>query len=116
MTAIPTVTPYFYPEQNATIAATTTTANVQLGAVGDTLVVFNDGVVNAFLSLAAPTAVAAVAGGTATLANDGGFCIPPGAIYTIRIDTSLIGIGPVFASAITASGTTTLRISRGSGV
>lgn len=116
MPAIPTSPLYFYPEQNSTLAVTATTARVALGSVGDTVIVYNDGGNNAFIAFGDAT-ITATAGGTATASSDGSMCIPPGAVMTYRIDPSLVQTGPVNVAGICAgAGTTTLRITRGSGV
>ena len=118
MTAIVTAIPQYFPEQQATVAVTAASASVQLGLVGDTILFYNDGTNMIFAKIGTATVVA-VAGGTATLANDGDMWMPPGAVMGLRIDPSVNASsgGAVFVAAICAAGlTSTLRISRGSGV
>lgn len=115
MTAIPTNPSYFWPEQNSTLACTVASASVTLGNVGDTLLIYNDGGTNAYLVFGSSTPLVATAGGIVTSVNDGGLCVPPGVIYTLRVDNNLLQIGPVVVAGITSVGTTTVRFSRGSG-
>jgi hypothetical protein len=114
MTAIPTALPAFWPEQTTTLACTTTSgsANVSLGLLGDTLLLKNEGPSTAFL-IFGNEGVVATAGGAANKSNDGAYPVLAGEISTLRVDS--VGSGLVVAG-ITASGTATVRISRGSGV
>lgn len=114
MTAIPSALPAFYPEQTSTLACTTTSGstNVTLGSVGDTLMLKNEGPSTAFLAFG-DAGVTATAGGTANKSSDGSYPILAGEISTVRVDA--VGQG-VNIAGITASGTATVRITRGSGV
>lgn len=114
MAAIATAFPAFFPEQTSTLACTTTSGstNVVLGTVGDKLLIQNEGPSTAFLAFG-NTGVTVTAGGTVNASNDGGFPILPGAIIDVRVDASGSGLN---VAGITASGTATVRITRGSGV
>lgn len=114
MATIPTALPAFYAEQTSTLACTTTSGSspVQLGTVGDTLALRNDGSVTVFLAFGNSN-VTVAAGGTATASNDGGMPLMAGEVYHVRVDNPGSGL---FVAGITATGTTTVRISRGSGV
>lgn len=112
MSVIPTAFPAFYPETNSTLACGTGTGSTALllGVRGDTLVLRNDGGATAFLAFgSAATTVAA--GGAANATSDGGMALLPGEVSSVRVDNAFTHI-----VGITAAGTTTVRISRGSGV
>jgi hypothetical protein len=118
MTAIVTAIPQFYPEQQATIAVTAASASVLLGGTGDVVIAYNDGANMVFIAFGTST-VTVASGGAATLTNDGGMWCPPGALMEFRLDPSLNAAtgGPVFVAAICAATfSSTLRLSRGSGV
>lgn len=114
MTAIPTALPAFYPETNSTLAATTTSGNtpVQLGAIGDTIMVFNDSNTTVFLAFG-NSSVTVTAGGSASATSDGGYAVGGGMKESIRVNDPGAG---VWVAGITAAGTATVRLSRGSGV
>ena len=106
-----TATPFFYPEGSATLAVSNSSTSVNIGLLGDVVLVKNDGVVTAYVAFGQGSATA-VAGGVATLAS-GTASMPvlPGEITAVR------GLASVdTAAGITDSGTTVLRFSRGSGV
>ena len=116
MTVIPTSPSFYYPEANSTLAVTSTTARVALGNGGDTVLIFNDGGATAFVAFGDAT-VTATAGGTSTAVSDGGMWIPPGVIFAFRVGSAQMRAGGLSVAAFcAASGSTTLRISRGSGV
>jgi hypothetical protein len=114
MTAIPTAFQAFFPEQTSTLACTTTSgsANVVLGTVGDTLLLRNEGPSTAFLAFG-NSGVTATAGGVINASSDGSFPLLAGEISTVRVDSAGSGLN---VAGITAAGTATVRISRGSGV
>lgn len=112
MSLIPTALPAFYPESNSTLACGTATGTTALllGPSGDSLVLSNDGGATAFLAFGSGT-VTVVAGGAVNATSDGGMALLPGAVVTVRVDNAFTHV-----AGITAAGTTTVRISRGSGV
>jgi len=114
MTTIPTALPAFFPEQTTTLACTTTSGstNVSLGTVGDTLMLKNEGPSTAFVAFGNADVVA-TAGGTSNKSNDGSYPVLAGEISTVRVDANGSGLN---VAGITASGTATVRITRGSGV
>ena len=103
---------FFYPETNATLVCTSASANVNIGAAGDVLVISNVGTVEAFIGWGIDSTASITAGGTVTAAGTStiGMSIAPGIVQTLRAVPST-----PFISGITNAGTTTLRISRGSG-
>jgi len=110
MTITSTGAVFFYPESNSTLVCTTTTGNVTIGGSGDVLVIANVGTVEAFVGWGNDATPTVVAGGTITAGSTGGMSVPPGIVTTVRsVPSSNIIAG------ITNAGTTTLRISRGSG-
>ena len=112
MTVIPTDLPAFYPETNSTLACGTGTGSTALllGARGDTLLLSNDGGATAFLAFGSASTTV-TAGGAVNATTDGGMALLPGAVMTVRVDNAFTHI-----VGITSAGTTTVRISRGSGV
>lgn len=109
----------FSPVQNGTIAATTSSQAIALGGSTDAsayqtgpncAVVSNIGTVEAFV-LFGDSTVTAIAGGAITAANDGSASVPAGAIVSFQANIP----GITHMAAITASGTTTIRVSRGYG-
>lgn len=96
---------------NSTIAVTTTSQSIAMQGAGPTVLVQNVGAVECFIAVGGSGVTAtAAAASPATDATDGSMSIPAGAIavYTIpEVDTHL--------AAVTASGTTTLRVSRSEG-
>lgn len=110
---LPWSLPPLSPASNSTILAVpVTSASVALaaGSASDsnTVQVANVGTAEAFIAFGGAT-VAAVAQGAVTAASDGSTSIPAGAILAFSINNQ------GYAAAITQSGTTTLRITRGSG-
>jgi len=105
----------FYPEQVSTTlacGAATGTTFLALPQGGDVLMIQNEGGATAFITFSAIAAGTAVtAGGAVNAAADGGMPILAGGIYMIRADPGLVN----YIAGITAAGTTTLRITRGSG-
>ena len=77
-----------------------------------TLLLRNEGPSTAFLAFG-NAGVVATAGGVVNAANDGSFPILAGEISTVRVDASGAGLN---VAGITAAGTATVRITRGSGV
>lgn len=112
MTAIPSAFAAFFPEQTSTLACTTSSASVAVGLVGDTLMLKNEGPSTAFVSFG-DSGVTATAGGSTTKSSDGSYPMLAGEISTVRVDSVGQGLN---VAGVTASGTATLRISRGSGV
>lgn len=103
LAAIPTV--------NSTLACTTSSANVLLPATGgSTLIVQNVGSVEAFIAQGTDNTVTATAGGSSTATSDGSFPIPAGITTEFSIPN-----GTVYIAGRTASGSTTLRLSRTEG-
>ena len=92
-----------------TLSATTTSSNAQLPACGTTAQVTNTGSVEAFYFFSNPSGTVATIPGAGTSST--GFAIEPG--QTVSVST---GPGAVYFAAITASGTTTLRITQGIGL
>lgn len=102
---------YFFPEVSSTLAVTNASANVNIGSVGEHIVLYNDGFQTAYFQIGLASVVA-VAGGVATVAaGTVSAAIPQGQRINIRVPEGLF-----FLAGITDTGTTTLRISRGSGV
>jgi len=107
-----TLLPPFYAESNSTLAVTSISANVAVGYVGDVLLLQNDGYSTCYVALGIDSTVTATAGGTTTAANTGSMPILAGSTILIRVIPNL-----GYVAAITdGSNTTTLRISRGTGV
>jgi hypothetical protein len=100
---------YFYPEVNSTLAVTSATGRVDLTQTGDCIMLANDGYVTAYFALGDVT-VTVVAGGVITAGSTGGMAILAGERLQIRMIP-----GQTYLAGITDSGTTTLRVSRGSG-
>lgn len=109
MTFSPTIPYPLSVAQTSTLGATTSSGSVALGTVGEVLLVQNDGSVTAYVALGT-SAVTATAGGTATLADGGSVPVLAGASMLFRA-----GPGVTHLAGITASGTTTIRASRGDG-
>jgi hypothetical protein len=93
--------PFAIPAAAVTLAVTTTTGSVALAGTGSALRVCNVGGAECFLAAGSSTV-------TATTAS---MSVPAGAIETFTIP-----ITATHVAAITASGTTTLRLARGEGV
>ena len=111
MTAIPTALPAFLAEQNGTLPCTSASASVGPFTIGDVWYVTNIGGTEAFIAFGNAN-VTTTAGQTSTAqVPDGGMSVPPGVVLTLRADSA-----STYVAGITASGTTVLRISRGSGV
>jgi len=110
MTVTTTGLNFFYPESNATLVCTGTSSNVAIGSIGDVVVISNVGTAEAFVGFVQNSAGTITASGTITAAATGGYSIPSGMKETIRAvqDNN-------FLAGITNTGTTTLRVSRGSG-
>lgn len=103
-----TTTP-FTPALNGTISASNKSASVNLNGTGTTVLVQNLGTAEVFVALGSST-VTAVAGGSSTKDSDGSLSVPSG---TSRFLTS--APTDTYVAAITASGTATVRASRGDG-
>lgn len=101
--------PFSIPVVNGTIAVTTSSQSIALQGAGMSLLVKNVGGGECFIAIGDST-VTATAGAAATDATDGSLSVPAGeiAIYSIPATATHV-------AAITASGTTTLRVSRGDG-
>lgn len=91
----------FTPCQNATISATGTTSNIQSNGCGQGVIVRNIGTTEAFIAI-----------GTAsnTAATTSGISIPGGTATFFNVSSQSI-----YIAGITATGTTTLRVSFGQG-
>lgn len=100
----------FFTEQNGCLAVSSVSSSVAIGSAGDTLLLMNVGATLCYIRQG-DSQVVATAGGVVTAAATGGFPVPAGAILQIRALYESTHL-----AAITDSGTTTLRISRGSGV
>lgn len=107
---VKTDTQYFFAESNATLAVTTSSSSVNIGSSGDVVLIKNDGAATAYVAFGSSSATA-VAGGVVTLAS-GTASMP---VLSGEV-TSIRGLVYDTAAAITDSGTTVLRFSRGSGV
>jgi hypothetical protein len=105
----------FQSQENGTIAATATSQRIPFGGSGTDFQITNLGPDEAFVAVG-PSTVVAVAGGTATLADDGSISVPPGAIvvYNFRNAMGALQGGPPFVAAV-SSGTALLRVSQGVG-
>lgn len=97
----------FTPGASGTIAVTSASDRLAVTGLGKTLYVTNVGTTECFIAIGGST-VTAVAGG-ATTALTGGMSIPAGFAFACGMDTN------THIAAITASGTTTLRVTRGDG-
>lgn len=109
------------PVLNATIACTDTTQAVSLGVTlangnqyadgPNTVIVSNVGTNEAFVAFG-KSDVTVAAGGTITASNDGGACVPAGAIVSFSANLP----NETHAAGICRTGlTTTLRLTRGYG-
>ena len=96
--------------QNSTLAATTSSANVALGALGEALLVQNDGSVTVFVALGTSSGVTAVTGGSTTVSDAGSVPILAGKSILLRCAP-----GVTHLAGITLSGTSVIRASRGDG-
>lgn len=101
----------FRSTDNATIATTGTSANVTMVGDGTDFQFANVGTAEAFVTVAT-SAATAIAGGGSTKDGDGSNSVPAGAIMVYSFPNA--GSAPSVA-AITATGTTTLRVARGFG-
>jgi len=101
--------PFTLPTVNSTLAATTTSDRVALQGVGSVVRVNNVGTVEAFIAFGDST-ITATAGGAATKASDGSGSVGAGATELFSVPLTI-----TYAAGVTASGTTTLRLSRGEG-
>ena len=112
MTLTSTGAVFFYPETNATLVCTSASSNVNIGNSGDVLVISNVGTAEAFIGWGVDSTASITAGGTVTAAGTStiGMSIAPGVVQTLRA----VPATPYIAG-ITNAGSTTLRISRGSG-
>ncbi|MCV9943003.1 hypothetical protein [Rhizobium sp. BT-175] len=97
----------FTPGASGTIAVTTTSQAVDVTGIGKTLYVNNVGATECFVDVGDST-VTATAGGAAT-GMGGGMSFPPGFSCAIGMD------GNTHIAAVCATGTTTLRFTRGDG-
>jgi hypothetical protein len=95
--------------QSSTIAATSTTQRVALGARTTNVYVANVGSGEAFVNFGDATVVA-VAGGAATAASDGHMSIPSG-FFGVIATSNQTNMAAICASGVT----TTLRITPGEG-
>ena len=99
------------PTVNGTVAVTTTSQAIALQGAGGALLVKNVGSTECFIAVGSSTVTAtAAAAAPATDATDGSMSIPAGEIGTYSIPVTATHL-----AAVTASGTTTLRVSRGEG-
>ena len=94
---------------NATIAVTSSSQTITLPGLGYVVKLGNLGSTECFVAAGA-AAITATAGGSATSASDGSMSLAPGEVGTFALPA-----GAVALAAITAAGTTTLRVSMGSG-
>lgn len=90
----------FSPGANASIAVTTTTGNVAITGVGSVLRLANVTSVECFVAF----------GTSAITATTGSFSVPGNTAIFVSVSDAVTHV-----AAITASGTATLRISRGDG-
>ena len=102
----------FRSTDNATVAVTNSTGNVALTGQGSDFEFKNTGSVEAFVNVGASSSVTATAGGALTADKDGSQSVPAGAILVYSFPNC--GATP-YVAAITATGTTTLRVSQGFG-
>ena len=102
--------PFPIPDVNGTIAVTSTSQRIAMVGAGGSVLLQNVGGTECFVKVGDGT-VTAVAGGSATLASNGSMSIPGGAIVTYSIPQTATHIAAICAGV----GTTTLRVSRGSG-
>lgn len=110
MTFSPTIPYPLTIGQTTTVAATTVSNAVALGTFGEVLLVQNDGSVTAFFALGTSVSTTAVAGGVASASSDGSIPILAGSSMLFRAAP-----GITYIAAVTAAGSTTLRVSRGDG-
>ncbi len=92
--------PAFTPGGNFSLSVTTSTGNVAITGAGTTLRLANVTAQECFVAFGASTVVA----------TTGGFSVPGNSQVFVTIPS-----GTTHVAAITASGTATLRISRGDG-
>ena len=102
--------PFPIPDVNGTIAVTSSTQAIALQGAGGSVLLQNVGTTECFVKVGAST-VTAVAGGSSTDETDGSLSIPGGAIVVYSIPQTASHIAAICAGV----GTTTLRVSRGSG-
>lgn len=118
---IPWSLPPLSPKINGTIACTDTSKNVSLGVTlangnrytdgPNTVQIVNSGTNEAFVAFGGSD-VTVTAQGTITASNDGGSCVPGGAVLAFTANLP----AETHVAAICGSGlTTTLRLSRGYG-
>jgi hypothetical protein len=100
---------FTFPTVNGTVAVTTTSQRVAMQGSGGSLVLKNVGGTECFVAVGNST-VTATAGTSATDETDGSFSIPAGEVGSYSIPVTATHV-----AAVTASGTTTLRVSRGEG-
>lgn len=103
--------PFSIPTVNGTIAATASSQRISMPGTGGSIMIQNTGGTECFVAVGDST-VTATAGGSATAAADGGMSVPPGIIAVYSIPQTATHLAAICA----AGGTTTLRVSRGSGV
>ncbi len=97
----------FAPGASGTIAATTTSQSVAVTGNGKTLYVANAGTTECFVAVGDSSVTAVAGAGSTGLA--GHMSVLPGTCFALSMDRN------THVAAITASGTTTLRFTRGDG-
>lgn len=97
----------FAPGASGTIAATTSSQSVAVTGKGKTLYVANAGTTECFVAVGSSDVVAVAGAGITGLA--GHMSVMPGICFALAMDRN------THVAAITASGTTTLRFTRGDG-
>lgn len=100
----------FTPAQNGTIAVTTKSDAINIGGTGGSVTVRNLGTAEVFVALGSSTVTATAGQTAASKASDGSFAVASGERVTLVTAPS-----DGYVAAITASGTATLRVSRGEG-
>ena len=93
--------PAFTPAGNFSISVTTTSANVNTTGAGTTMRLANVSTSECFVAFGTDNT---------TAATTGGFSMPANSQILVTVPS-----GTTYVAAITASGSTTLRISRGDG-
>lgn len=101
--------PFPIPTVNGTIAVTSTSQAIALQGAGGSVLLQNVGTTECFVAVGDST-VTATAGTGTTDATDGSMSVPAGAIVVYSIPQTA-----TYVAAVTAAGTTILRVSRGSG-
>lgn len=101
----------FAPTANGSILATNVSQSIAIGGYGNTFQFQNAGTAEVFVEVGGASVVA-VAGGAITAASDGSLAIQPG--YCVVYDYPGLAL-PLYVAAVTASGSSLVRVSRGRG-